>query len=239
MRKVVPRTAVARYRRERGSAPRETYLANATNQVKILVPGHQPMVALLGQRDAFLKLIESAFDCEILVRGNEITITGPPAEAERVGSIFEELLTLLERGNELSDSAVGQAIADDQGRQRRRRRPAARERGARRQAPHGSWQGHHAEDDRAEALRRRDPLVNRHVRDRSGGHRQDLPRRRHGGARAAGASGLAAHPHAAGRRGRRAPRIPARHAVREDRPIHASALRRAVRDDGRRHAAAG
>jgi phosphate starvation-inducible PhoH-like protein len=85
-------------------------LANATNQVKILVPGHQPMVALLGQRDAFLKLIESAFDCEILVRGNEITISGPPAEAERVGSIFEELLTLLERGNELSDSSVGEAI---------------------------------------------------------------------------------------------------------------------------------
>jgi phosphate starvation-inducible PhoH-like protein len=85
-------------------------LANATNQVKILVPGHQSMVALLGQRDAFLKLIESAFDCEILVRGNEITISGPPTEAERVSSIFEELLTLLERGNELSDSAVGEAI---------------------------------------------------------------------------------------------------------------------------------
>jgi phosphate starvation-inducible PhoH-like protein len=85
-------------------------LANATNQVKILVPGHQSMVALLGQRDAFLKLIESAFDCEILVRGNEITISGPPTEAERVGNIFEELLTLLERGNELSDSAVGEAI---------------------------------------------------------------------------------------------------------------------------------
>ncbi len=85
-------------------------MANATNQVKILVPGHQPMVALLGQRDAFLKLIESAFDCEILVRGNEITISRPPTEAERVSSIFEELLTLLERGNELSDSAVGEAI---------------------------------------------------------------------------------------------------------------------------------
>ena len=68
------------------------------------------MVALLGQRDAFLKLIESAFDCEILVRGNEITISGPLAEAERVGSIFEELLLLLERGTELSDSAVGEAI---------------------------------------------------------------------------------------------------------------------------------
>ncbi len=85
-------------------------MANATNQVKILVPGHQSMVALLGQRDAFLKLIESAFGAEILVRGNEITISGPPEEAERVGRMFEELLTLLERGHELSDSSVGEAI---------------------------------------------------------------------------------------------------------------------------------
>jgi phosphate starvation-inducible PhoH-like protein len=85
-------------------------VANATNQVKILVPGHQPMVALLGQRDAFLKLIESAFGAEILVRGNEITISGPPDQADAVGRIFEELLTLLERGYELTDASVGQAI---------------------------------------------------------------------------------------------------------------------------------
>ena len=86
-------------------------MANATtNQVKILVPGHQSMVALLGQRDAFLKLIESAFGAEILVRGNEITISGPPEESERVTRIFEELLTLLERGNELTDASVGEAI---------------------------------------------------------------------------------------------------------------------------------
>jgi len=85
-------------------------VANATSQVKILVPGHQPMVALLGQRDAFLKLIESAFGAEILVRGNEITITGPADQADAAGRIFEELLTLLERGHDLTDASVGQAI---------------------------------------------------------------------------------------------------------------------------------
>jgi phosphate starvation-inducible PhoH-like protein len=85
-------------------------VANATTQVKILVPGHQPMVALLGQRDAFLKLIESAFGAEILVRGNEITITGPADQADAAGRIFEELLTLLERGHDLTDASVGQAI---------------------------------------------------------------------------------------------------------------------------------
>ena len=68
------------------------------------------MVALLGQRDVFLKLIESAFDSEILVRGNEITISGPAEEAERVTRVFEELLTLLERGHDLSDSSVNQTV---------------------------------------------------------------------------------------------------------------------------------
>ena len=86
-------------------------MAGATIKVKILVPAHQSMVALLGQRDVFLKLIESAFSSDVLVRGNEITISGPEEEAERVARIFEELLALLEHGNELTDSSVGQAIS--------------------------------------------------------------------------------------------------------------------------------
>jgi phosphate starvation-inducible PhoH-like protein len=85
-------------------------LAEANTQVKILVPGHQSMVALLGQRDEFLKVIEAAFDSQIVVRGNEITITGEPEEAERVALLFEELLTLLGAGQELSSMAVGQTI---------------------------------------------------------------------------------------------------------------------------------
>ncbi len=85
-------------------------MAAATTQVKILVPGHQSMVALLGQQDAFLKLIEAAFSSDILVRGNEITITGPEHEAEQLARLFEELLALLEKGLQLSDSSVGQTI---------------------------------------------------------------------------------------------------------------------------------
>jgi phosphate starvation-inducible protein PhoH and related proteins len=85
-------------------------LAKATSQVKILIPGSQPMVALLGHRDVFLKLIETAFDAGILVRGNEITITGTEVEAERVARLFEELLALLEDGHELTSSSVGQTI---------------------------------------------------------------------------------------------------------------------------------
>src|SRR5437667_6324608 len=68
------------------------------------------MVALLGQRDELLKLVEAAFDPEIVVRGNEITITGPAEEAEHVGRLFEELITLLEKGHQLTASSVGQTI---------------------------------------------------------------------------------------------------------------------------------
>src|SRR5215218_4269228 len=68
------------------------------------------MVALLGERDELLKLVEAGFDSHIVVRGNEITITGEPDEAERVALLFEELLTLLERGQVLTSSSVGRTI---------------------------------------------------------------------------------------------------------------------------------
>ena len=68
------------------------------------------MVALLGQRDELLKLVEAAFDSEIVVRGNEITISGPDHEAERIGLLFEELLALLGRGHELNPASVGRSI---------------------------------------------------------------------------------------------------------------------------------
>ncbi len=78
--------------------------------MKILVPGDQSMVALLGQQDELLKLVEAAFASRIVVRGNEITISGPPHEAERVGVLFEELIALLEKGHDLNASSVGRSI---------------------------------------------------------------------------------------------------------------------------------
>ena len=96
--------------REWGTPPRRDRLASASTQVKILVPGDQNMVALLGQRDELLKLVEAAFDSEIVVRGNEITISGPGREVERVGVLFEELIALLERGHQIDASSVGRSI---------------------------------------------------------------------------------------------------------------------------------
>ncbi|MDQ4095460.1 MAG: PhoH family protein, partial [Actinomycetota bacterium] len=81
-----------------------------TTQVKILVPGHHDMVRLMGARDELLKLIEAAFETHILVRGNEIVLTGQPEETERVSRLFAELIELLDRGHVLTSEAVGRSI---------------------------------------------------------------------------------------------------------------------------------
>ncbi|GAC1421237.1 MAG: hypothetical protein NVSMB57_14870 [Actinomycetota bacterium] len=81
-----------------------------TVQVKLLVPGHHSMVSLLGTRDEMLKIVESAFDSDIVVRGNEITVTGEPADAQKAVTLFEEMIALLENGNVLTHEMLGQSI---------------------------------------------------------------------------------------------------------------------------------
>jgi phosphate starvation-inducible PhoH-like protein len=79
-------------------------------EVKILIPGDRDMVRLVGARDELLKLIEAAFNVDILVRGNEIVITGETAETERVSKLFGELLELLDQGLVLTAESVGHSI---------------------------------------------------------------------------------------------------------------------------------
>ena len=68
------------------------------------------MVNLLGHRDELLKLIEESFPVSIHVRGNEITVTGDPGDADRVGRLFEELVVLLEGGHALDIDGLGRSI---------------------------------------------------------------------------------------------------------------------------------
>ncbi|HET9732704.1 MAG TPA: PhoH family protein [Acidimicrobiales bacterium] len=77
--------------------------------VKILVPGNHLMVGLLGQHDELLRLVEAAFGgTRIHVRGNEITVDGD--EAETVGKLFEEMVSLLQHGQALDTSNLGRTI---------------------------------------------------------------------------------------------------------------------------------
>lgn len=80
------------------------------SQVKIVMPGDQSMVSLLGSRDELLEVVESAFDSDIHVRGNEITVTGDPEENALVARLFEELFRLLQSGTQLTPEAVERSL---------------------------------------------------------------------------------------------------------------------------------
>jgi phosphate starvation-inducible protein PhoH and related proteins len=69
------------------------------------------MVGLLGTRDELLHVIEREFSADIHVRGNEITVSGPPAETTLVAKLFSELMELQRKGTDLSADAVERAAA--------------------------------------------------------------------------------------------------------------------------------
>ncbi len=80
-------------------------------QTTIVVPGSQPMVALLGSQDEYLRLVENAFpDADILARGNEITVAGSPADVGMVDTLVGEMLAVLRTGQALSAESVERSI---------------------------------------------------------------------------------------------------------------------------------
>ncbi len=79
-------------------------------EIKIRVPPNLSMVDLVGHADEWLKIIESSFTSSILVRGNEITITGEEEEVERASRLFKELIVLLEKGHQLSTDNIRVSI---------------------------------------------------------------------------------------------------------------------------------
>jgi phosphate starvation-inducible PhoH-like protein len=68
------------------------------------------MVSLLGSRDELLRIIEEALASDIHVRGNEITISGEPADNALAVRLFEELLELVAAGQTLTADAVTHAL---------------------------------------------------------------------------------------------------------------------------------
>jgi phosphate starvation-inducible protein PhoH and related proteins len=79
-------------------------------QTKITVPEAQIMVNLLGAGDEILRLIEHSVASDVHVRGNEITITGSPADNALTERLFSELLELVEKGETLSPDAVRRTV---------------------------------------------------------------------------------------------------------------------------------
>jgi len=68
------------------------------------------MVSLLGSNDEILKLVERSVTSDVHVRGNQITISGDPAENAKAEAIFNELIELIERGETLTADTVRRIV---------------------------------------------------------------------------------------------------------------------------------
>ncbi|WP_432562620.1 PhoH family protein [Kineococcus sp. SYSU DK003] len=86
----------------------------ATGQTKhvIVVPPEVPMVGLLGARDELLRVLERAFThVDVLVRGNEITVSGTAGEVALVERLVDQMTAVLRAGQPLSPDAVERSVA--------------------------------------------------------------------------------------------------------------------------------
>jgi phosphate starvation-inducible PhoH-like protein len=81
-------------------------------QSKIVIPASQAMVAVLGTGDELLRVVERAFPTtDILVRGNEVTLTGEVGEVALAERLFDEIVTVLRTGQAVGPEAVERMAA--------------------------------------------------------------------------------------------------------------------------------
>jgi phosphate starvation-inducible PhoH-like protein len=80
-------------------------------EFELRVPGDHLMLALLGERDHHLRVVEESFpDVRIVARGDELRISGPADPARLVKTVFEELLVLVREGQRIDPERVRQVV---------------------------------------------------------------------------------------------------------------------------------
>jgi phosphate starvation-inducible PhoH-like protein len=84
----------------------------SSTEARLRVSGDTHMLALLGERDAHLRLVEAAFpEAQIIARGDELSITSDPATVEVVRTVFKELLVLVEKRLPLDADRISRIIS--------------------------------------------------------------------------------------------------------------------------------
>ncbi len=85
-------------------------MADNVETVAIKAPYGFDMRLLLGHEDCNLRLIESRFNSKITVRGDVISITGDPIEAQVLESLFSDCMKAVAENGEISEAFVERAI---------------------------------------------------------------------------------------------------------------------------------
>jgi phosphate starvation-inducible protein PhoH and related proteins len=84
---------------------------NSGTRHTVVVPASINMVSLLGPGDEHLTLIESAFEADIHVRGNQVTLHGAPHEIALAERLLDELVTIIRTGQGIGPETVERVIA--------------------------------------------------------------------------------------------------------------------------------
>ena len=80
-----------------------------TVRSRMVVPD-AALLALLGSADESLRIAEDALTADVHVRGNELTLSGEPADVAFAERVFTELITLAERGQQVTGDAVRRTV---------------------------------------------------------------------------------------------------------------------------------
>jgi len=77
----------------------------------VVVPTSIPMVSLVGSRDELIRVVETNYpNVDVLVRGNEIALTGPEKQVRQIENLIAELIVVLRTGQGLTPDAIARAI---------------------------------------------------------------------------------------------------------------------------------
>lgn len=79
-------------------------------QSKVTIPDSS-VLALVGTRDENLRVVEDLLTADVHVRGNEVTLSGDPAEVAFGERVFAELIALVSKGSPLSPDAVRRSVS--------------------------------------------------------------------------------------------------------------------------------
>ncbi|RDI94652.1 PhoH family protein [Meiothermus sp. QL-1] len=84
-----------------------------SKEAKAVVPLHSPQetLALLGHGDQHLKTLRKLLPAQLVVRGQEVQISGRPADVRLAERVVRDLVTLVRQGAELDLSTVEQVVA--------------------------------------------------------------------------------------------------------------------------------
>ncbi len=85
-------------------------LGGDTTEHNIAIDRMEQAVSLFGNFDENIKLIEAEFTVSILCRGTEMKVVGEPEAVEKAVRAIQGLLTLINKGEQLSDQSVRYVI---------------------------------------------------------------------------------------------------------------------------------